>query len=108
MVGGFQSSHRDTCRDTLPGLLRDFELQSMRVYISVVCMQAWLSHSETFRKSLVACKTVSAQACLSPYGDPSLADSILNRLVHNAHRLTLAGESKRKRRNGLTSKEVSE
>ena len=30
-------------------------------------------------------------------GDPTLADAILDRLVHNAHRLTLAGESLRKR-----------
>ncbi|WP_175817957.1 ATP-binding protein, partial [Burkholderia diffusa] len=29
-------------------------------------------------------------------GDPTLADAILDRLVHNAHRLTLAGESMRK------------
>ena len=31
-------------------------------------------------------------------GDPSLADSILDRLVHNAHRLELNGESIRKKR----------
>ena len=30
-------------------------------------------------------------------GDPTLADSILDRLVHNAHRLQLAGGSMRKR-----------
>lgn len=30
-------------------------------------------------------------------GDPTLADAILDRLVHNAHRLTLTGESMRKR-----------
>jgi DNA replication protein DnaC len=30
-------------------------------------------------------------------GDPTLADAILDRLVHNAHRLQLAGESMRKR-----------
>ena len=30
-------------------------------------------------------------------GDPTLADAILDRLVHNAHRLSLAGESMRKR-----------
>lgn len=30
-------------------------------------------------------------------GDPTLADAILDRLVHNAHRLTLSGESMRKR-----------
>ena len=29
-------------------------------------------------------------------GDPTLADAILDRLVHNAHRLTLMGESLRK------------
>ena len=33
-------------------------------------------------------------------GDPTVADSILDRLVHNAHRLDLKGESMRKRRNG--------
>ncbi|ULB09618.1 IS21-like element helper ATPase IstB [Cereibacter azotoformans] len=30
-------------------------------------------------------------------GDPTLADAILDRLVHNAHRLTLVGESMRRR-----------
>jgi DNA replication protein DnaC len=30
-------------------------------------------------------------------GDPTIADAILDRLVHNAHRLELAGESMRKR-----------
>jgi len=30
------------------------------------------------------------------FGDPTLADAILDRLVHNAHRLELAGESMRK------------
>ncbi len=29
-------------------------------------------------------------------GDPTLADAILDRLVHNAHRLTMTGESMRK------------
>jgi IstB-like ATP binding protein len=86
----------------------NFTEWSMRVYISVICMLAWPSHRETFRKSFVACKTVSAQVCLRTCGDPTRADAILDRLVHNAHRLTLAGESMRKRRNGLTSKEVSE
>jgi DNA replication protein DnaC len=33
-------------------------------------------------------------------GDPTLADSILDRLVHNAHRLELQGESMRKKRGG--------
>ncbi|WP_199545415.1 IS21-like element helper ATPase IstB [Paraburkholderia kururiensis] len=41
-------------------------------------------------------------------GDPTLADAMLDRLVHNAHRLTLAGESLRKTRNSLTSKKDQE
>jgi DNA replication protein DnaC len=32
-------------------------------------------------------------------GDPTLADGILDRLVHNAHRIELRGESMRKKRN---------
>lgn len=35
-------------------------------------------------------------------GDPTLADAILDRLVHNAHQLILTGESMRKRKNSLT------
>jgi DNA replication protein DnaC len=33
-------------------------------------------------------------------GDPTLADSILDRLVHNAHRVEMQGESMRKKRAG--------
>ena len=33
-------------------------------------------------------------------GDPTLADSILDRLVHNAHRVEMRGESMRKKRSG--------
>src|SRR2546428_13573449 len=37
---------------------------SARVYISVVCMCAWPSHRETFRRYLVACSTVNEQVWL--------------------------------------------
>jgi DNA replication protein DnaC len=43
----------------------------------------------------------------SQIGDPTLADSILDRLVHNAHRIELQGESLRKKRGPETSKETS-
>ena len=33
-------------------------------------------------------------------GDPTVADSILDRLVHNAHRIEMHGESMRKKRSG--------
>lgn len=35
-------------------------------------------------------------------GDPSIADAILDRLVHNAHRINLKGDSMRKKRSDLT------
>jgi DNA replication protein DnaC len=34
---------------------------------------------------------------------PIIADSILDRLVHNAHRIDLQGESMRKKRRGKTN-----
>ncbi len=40
-------------------------------------------------------------------GDNTLADAILDRLMHNAHRLPLKGESMRKRRSELTQSEQS-
>jgi DNA replication protein DnaC len=32
-------------------------------------------------------------------GDPTISDGILDRLVHNAHRIEMRGESMRKKRN---------
>ena len=41
-------------------------------------------------------------------GDPTLADAILDRLVHNAYKIVLKGESMRKRKAKLTTEAVSE
>lgn len=41
-------------------------------------------------------------------GDPTLADAILDRLIHNAYRINLKGESMRKRRAKLTHTTPSE
>ena len=40
-------------------------------------------------------------------GDPTIADSILDRLVHNAHRIELAGESMRRKRGNKPGKDHS-
>ena len=40
--------------------------------------------------------------------DPTLADAILDRLVHNAYRIHLKGESMRKRHAKLTPTDSSE
>ena len=47
---------------------------SARVYISVVCMFACPSQRETFRRSLVACRTVRAQVCRSTCGEMRFFD----------------------------------
>ncbi len=39
--------------------------------------------------------------------DPTLADAILDRVIHNSYRIELTGESLRKTKNNLTSKSVS-
>lgn len=41
-------------------------------------------------------------------GDPTLADAILDRLVHNAYRINLKGESMRKRAKKLTTPGTSD
>lgn len=38
-------------------------------------------------------------------GDPTIADALLDRVVHNAHRINLKGESMRKKKASLTYKE---
>lgn len=41
-------------------------------------------------------------------GDPTIADAILDRLVHNAHKINLKGESMRKKALSLTNRNNSE
>ena len=49
------------------------------------------------RASTVVTSQVPVDTWHEVIGDPTLADAILDRLVHNAHRLQLTGESMRKR-----------
>ncbi|GAB6852469.1 hypothetical protein JCM10599A_62730 [Paraburkholderia kururiensis] len=41
-------------------------------------------------------------------GDPTLADAILDRLVHNTYRINLSGDSMRKRKKSLSENQQSE
>ena len=41
---------------------------------------------------------VSARIEIEVIGDPTIADALLDRLVHNAHRIELKGASMRKQR----------
>jgi DNA replication protein DnaC len=48
------------------------------------------------RASTIVTSQVPVEHWHDVIGDPTLADAILDRLVHNAHRLVLKGESMRK------------
>src|SRR5580692_2356182 len=50
------------------------------------------------RRSLILTSQMPVAHWHEQIGDPSIADSILDRLVHNAHRIELKGESMRKKR----------
>jgi DNA replication protein DnaC len=61
------------------------------------------------RASTIVTSQVPVDAWHEVIADPTLADAILDRLVHNAHRLQLAGESMRKRNaRNITLDEKSE
>ncbi|MGE5549478.1 MAG: IS21-like element helper ATPase IstB [Bacteroidota bacterium] len=53
-----------------------------------------------FRSTVVASQ-LPIEAWHGAMGDPTLADAILDRLVHNAHKIVLKGESMRKIKAGL-------
>jgi len=52
--------------------------------------------------STIIATQVPVKNWIEHIGDPTLADAILDRLVHNAHKINLKGESMRKLRSSLT------
>ena len=51
-------------------------------------------------RSMILTSQVPTEHWHEQIGDPTIADSILDRLVHNSHRIALDGESMRKGRGG--------
>ena len=60
------------------------------------------------RRSTVATSQLPIEEWHGVIGDATLADAILDRLVHNAYKINLRGESMRKRQAKLTSTTASE
>ena len=60
------------------------------------------------RRSTIATSQLPMDQWHDVIGDATLADAILDRLVHNAYKLNLRGESMRKRQTKLTSAMASE
>lgn len=57
--------------------------------------------------SVIIATQIPVENWVAHIGDPTLADAILDRLVHNAHRINLKGESMRKIRSSLTKSDNS-
>ena len=60
------------------------------------------------RRSTIATSQLPIEEWHGIIGDATLADAILDRLVHNAYKINLRGESMRKQQAKLTSTETSE
>jgi hypothetical protein len=62
------------------------------------------------RKSTLITAQIPVAAWHEMIGEATLADAILDRIVHNAHRITLEGDSMRKRKISapLTGGEITE
>jgi DNA replication protein DnaC len=60
------------------------------------------------RRSTVVCSQLPVGEWHRAITDPTLADAILDRLVHGAHKFTLSGESMRKKKGGQAGKEPGE
>jgi len=58
------------------------------------------------KRSVIVCTQLPVENWHAAIGDPTLADAILDRLVHNAYRLNMDGESMRKAR-GITAQGVN-
>jgi DNA replication protein DnaC len=52
-------------------------------------------------KSTLVASQIPVEKWYETLGDPTLADAILDRLVHNAHKIVLKGESMRKMRRAV-------
>ncbi|MGF6724936.1 DNA replication protein DnaC, partial [Paraburkholderia sp. GAS41] len=60
------------------------------------------------RRSTIATSQIPVENWHGALGDPTLADAILDRLVHNTYRINMKGESMRKRKISLTENLLSE
>src|SRR6266700_1729706 len=88
-------------------LARAFAQKACRDGYSALFLKA----SELFREFVTARADGShpklpVGAWHAQIGYPTIADSILDRLVYNAHRIEMQGESMRKKRGGKNGKEV--
>jgi DNA replication protein DnaC len=103
---------RDLAMARADGSLRQLLARLSRIDVLVIDDWAMAPLNETERRDLweisedryqTRSTILTSQLPISRWheqiGDPTIADGILDRLVHNAHRIEMRGESMRKKRN---------
>jgi DNA replication protein DnaC len=78
-------------------ILDDFGLQPLDNQNRIALLE--IIEDRHNRGSLIVTSQVPVQAWYDIIGEKTIADAILDRLIHQSHRLELAGESMRKKRN---------
>ena len=70
--------------------LQDFSTEGRRELMEIV-------EQRHDRRSTLVASQIPVELWPKVIGEPTIADAILDRIVHNAYRIDLKGESKRKR-----------
>jgi hypothetical protein len=109
---GYHPSATATTSSSDPASLRHFLARLGRIDVLVIDDWAMAPLNENERREVweicedryqTPSTILTSQLPVSRWheqiGDPTIADSILDRLVHNAHRIEMRGESMRKKRN---------
>ena len=101
-LGHGDGSYRQTLRQLAKGdvlILDDWGLDKLTLTQRKDCLE--IMEDRHGLKSTVVTSQLPITEWHAAIGDPTLADAILDRLVHNAHQLKLKGESMRKITNRL-------
>ena len=77
-------------------ILDDWGPEALTPISAAICSRS--SRTATTARSIIITSQVPVDRWYDMIGNPTLADAILDRLVHNAYRIDLTGESLRKRR----------
>ena len=91
MAGNEDGSHSILDRDAFLGLPIYEAQEFLRIFRIAICPVFLAKFLDPIFDQLINDLT-------EQIGDPTIADGILDRLVHNAHRIEMRGESMRKKR----------
>jgi len=86
-------------------IIDDFGLENLKKEQSLDLLE--LLEERYDRRSTLVTAQIPVDQWHGVIADPTLADAVLDRLVHNAYKINLKGESMRKNRPGLTGNQAN-